>query len=78
MGFDAPARVRSIVTQDWQFSVYKGQDWGELYDLRNNPRQTHNLWAEPEYQAIRAQLFETMTEHLIGQMVESPRSSRMA
>jgi len=78
MGFDTPARVRSVVTQDWQFSVYKDQDWGELYDLRNDPLQTRNLWAEAEYQEVKAQFFESLTEHLIGQMDESPRSSRMA
>lgn len=78
MGFDKPARVRSVVSGNWQFSVYKGQDWGELYDLKNDPRQTRNLWAEKEYREVKIQLFETLTEHLIGQMDESPRSSRMA
>ena len=78
MGFDSPARVRSVVTQDWQLSVYKDQDWGELYDLQNDPRQTRNLWAEEAYREIKGELFETLTHHLIGQMDESPRSDRWA
>lgn len=78
MGFTQPARVRTVVTKDWQFSVYKDQSWGELYDLRNDPRQTRNLWTDPEHQQIKASLFETLAKHLIEQMDESPRSSRMA
>jgi arylsulfatase A-like enzyme len=78
MGFTQPARVRTVVTKDWQFSVYKDQSWGELYDLRNDPPQTRNLWTDPEHQQIKASLFETLAKHLIEQMDESPRSSRMA
>jgi len=78
MGFDQPARVRSVVTSDWQLSVYKGEDWGELYDLKNDPRQTRNLWSSEDHRQIKAELFEALTEHLIGQMDESPRSSRLA
>lgn len=78
MGFDAPARVRTLITDRWQFSFYRGQDWGEIYDLQNDPRQTHNLWSDTAYREIKGELFETLTDHLIGQMDESPRSSRMA
>ena len=34
MGFTPPARVRAVMTPDWQLTVYKDQDWGELYDRR--------------------------------------------
>jgi len=77
-GFDQSARVRSLITNDWQLSVYKDQDWGELYDLKNDALQTHNLWDSAEHAATKAALFELLTEQLIGQMDESPQSSRLA
>jgi len=77
-GFEVSARVRSIVTTDWQLSVYKDQDWGELYDLKNDQRQTHNLWDSAEHGAKKADLLEQLTQLLIGQMDESPQSSRLA
>ncbi|MEM6311346.1 MAG: sulfatase/phosphatase domain-containing protein, partial [Pseudomonadota bacterium] len=77
-GFDKPARVRSVVTHDWQLSVYKDQDWGELYDRRTDQRQTHNLWDDADHAAVRAEMFELLTAHLINQMDESPRSERLA
>ncbi len=77
-GFDSSARVRSIVKKEWQLSVYKDQTWGELYDLENDSRQTHNLWDSPAHSATKAALFEELTQLLIGQMDESPQSSRLA
>ena len=78
MGFDRPARVRTIVTADWQLSVYNGQDWGELYDLKHDPKQTTNLWNSRDHMDTRSELFEILTSQLIAQMDESPRASRMA
>jgi arylsulfatase A-like enzyme len=77
-GFDKSARVRTVVNQNWQLSVYKDQDWGELYDLKNDPLQTHNLWDSEAHASTKAALFEELTQQLIGQMDESPQSSRLA
>jgi arylsulfatase A-like enzyme len=33
---------RSIVTQDWKY-VYNGFDYDELYDLKNDPLEMHNV-----------------------------------
>ncbi|MEM6618835.1 MAG: sulfatase-like hydrolase/transferase [Pseudomonadota bacterium] len=78
MGFDAPARVRAVLTRDWQMTVYKDQPWGELYDLRADPGQTRNLWDDGAHGQKRAELFEILTHHLIAQMDESPRTTRLA
>jgi hypothetical protein len=54
------ARVRRIVNKGWQLSVYKGEDWGELYDLENDRRQTCNLWVSAEQAATKAAIFEEL------------------
>lgn len=78
LGFDAPARVRSLVTPDWRYTVYGGQDWGELYDLRSDPQETRNLWGSAAHSHTRAHLSERLSHHLIAQMDESPLSDRIA
>lgn len=78
LGFDSPARVRALVTPDWRYTVYHDQDWGELYDLKADPQETHNLWDSPDHSEIRAHLSERLTHHLIAQMDESPLSDRVA
>jgi arylsulfatase A-like enzyme len=78
LGFEDAARVRALVTSDWRYTIYKDQDWGELYDLRNDPQETHNLWDSADHASIRAHLAERMNHHLIAQMDESPRADRLA
>ena len=78
LGFEKPARVRALVTHRWRYTVYLGQPWGELYDLEQDPRETHNLWDSPAHKDVRAQLSERLTHHLIAQMDESPLSDRIA
>jgi arylsulfatase A-like enzyme len=78
LGFESPARVRALVTPEWRYTIYKDQDWGELYDLTNDPSETHNLWDMPEHFATRAHLSERLNHHLTAQMDESPLADRVA
>ena len=78
LGFDKPARVRALLTRNWRYTVYRDQDWGELYDIVNDPNETQNLWDSPDHQQIRADLSERLIHHLIAQMDESPQSNRLA
>jgi arylsulfatase A-like enzyme len=78
LGFAEPARVRSVVTKDWRYSVYRDQDWGELYDLKSDPKETNNLWDDPAQTKTRAYFAERLNNHLIAQMDESPLSDRIA
>lgn len=78
LGFETPARVRSLLTKRWRYTVYRDQPWGELYDLEADPRETHNLWDSPAHKSTRAHLSERLTHHLIAQMDESPQSDRIA
>ncbi|MFK7835963.1 MAG: sulfatase [Sulfitobacter sp.] len=78
LGFAEPARVRTLITQDWRYTVYRDQDWGELYDLKTDPDETENLWDSVAHQETRAHLAERLVHHLIAQMDESPQSDRIA
>ncbi len=78
LGFDNPARVRALVTQQWRYTMYLDQEWGELYDLQNDPHETNNLWDDPDHSKIRARLAERLNHQLTAQMDESPQSDRIA
>ena len=78
LGFAEPARVRSVVTKDWRYTIYRDQDWGELYDLKSDPKETNNLWDDPAHATTRAYFAERLNHHLIAQMDESPLSDRIA
>jgi len=78
LGFTEPARMRAVVSQKWRYTMYLDQDWGELYDLENDPDESHNLWDVEEYKTVRAELSERLNHHLTRQMDESPRANRIA
>lgn len=78
LGFERPARVRSIRTARWRFTLYQGEAWGELYDLAADPRETHNLWNSPDHSEVKAELALKLAHMLAGQMDESPISRLMA
>lgn len=78
MGFESPARVRTIVTRRHRMSVYGGQAWGELYDTKADPQNLNNLWDSPDHTEIKAELLEGLAHLLIKQMDDSPRAKRVA
>ncbi|MFK7752345.1 MAG: sulfatase [Sedimentitalea sp.] len=78
LGFEQPARVRALVTPQWRYTVYKDQDWGELYDLHADPNESHNLWDSAAHATTRAHFAQRMSQHLIAQMDESPLAERIA
>jgi len=72
-GYSSPARIRSLVSADWAFTVAGGEDWGELYNRNADPAQLSNLWDDAGHAEIRSSLNERLVRHLIAQMDESPR-----
>jgi len=77
-GMDKAARVRSVVSAQWRYTMYLDEDWGELYDLENDPNETRNLWDSESHREVRFQLAERLTHHLANQMDESPLPDRIA
>ncbi len=78
MGFETPARARSVMTKDWRMTVYRDEDWGELYDRANDPQQSRNLWDDPDFAAVKADMLERLAHQLIALMDDSPRALRSA
>ncbi len=51
---------QTFVHDDWKLVVYRHADYGELYDLAQDPDQYRNLWNEPAAQARRAALLHRL------------------
>ncbi|MEM7439502.1 MAG: sulfatase-like hydrolase/transferase [Pseudomonadota bacterium] len=78
LGFDTPARVRSITSPDWRLTTYGGENWGELYDLRSDPHETKNLWDDPDYSEQKSALSLALIEEMTAAMDESPPPTLLA
>lgn len=45
-------RVRSFITDRYKLTIYPGQIYGELFDLKEDPNELHNLWDNPGYEKL--------------------------
>jgi arylsulfatase A-like enzyme len=72
LSFDMPPRMRTLVTRRWRMSVYQGVEWGEIYDLDNDPDEMVNLWDDAAHEGVRAELMEILARKQIDLVDRSP------
>lgn len=48
--------VKTYVDERYKLTVYYGRDYGELFDLREDPGEVDNLWSKPDFASLKAQL----------------------
>ena len=77
-GLEPPVRLKTLVTEDWRVSLYDGSDLAEMYNLRNDPHEMRNLWNNPDYIAVQADLMERMAREMIYYTDLSPAPHRRA
>jgi arylsulfatase A-like enzyme len=78
MGFPSRARVRTLVTDRYRLSVFDGVEWGELYDLREDPYEMANLWFDPDRQELLRDLLARLSREMIANSETSPRPTGLA
>ncbi|HEY5607500.1 MAG TPA: sulfatase-like hydrolase/transferase [Alphaproteobacteria bacterium] len=78
MGFRGPIRCRTLVTRRWRTTIYHGVEWGELYDLDEDPDELRNLWDDPHHAAVRSHLMELMARKQMELVDRSPLPTAMA
>lgn len=57
-------RFKCWVTDEWKLAIYFGETFGELYDLKNDPDEKHNLFADPAFAQVKAELMIDMLHDL--------------
>lgn len=75
---DLPPRLRTVVTEDWKMTVYLDQDWGELFDRKNDPHELKNLWDVPDAAKTRQDLLWDLTQEMMRAIDRSPRPLALA
>jgi arylsulfatase A-like enzyme len=48
--------VKTYVNRRYKITVYYSRDYGELFDLQEDPQEINNLWGKPEYAGLKADL----------------------
>ena len=75
MAFPPNFRARTLLADDWRLTIYSCVDWGELYNLKNDPLEFENLWADPAHSGVRAALTEQLARQMMVLAESSPRAT---
>ncbi|MEM6459207.1 MAG: sulfatase-like hydrolase/transferase [Planctomycetota bacterium] len=54
--------LRTLVTPRYKLTVYRGRDWGELFDLDEDPGELRNRFDDAGYRGVRAELMERLVQ----------------
>lgn len=57
--------VKMLRCDEWKLVYYPDQDYGELYNLQNDPDESVNLFASTEHRPVRDRLTQTLLNRLI-------------
>jgi len=58
--------LKTCVDDRYKITVYYRRDYGEMFDLREDPNETNNLWAKPEFAALKAELAMKLLQAEMG------------
>jgi uncharacterized sulfatase len=61
--------LKTCVDERYKITVYYGKDYGELFDLEQDPGEVHNLWDDPDAQPLKSALLLKLTH---AQMESEP------
>ena len=48
--------VKTYVNERYKITVYYNRDYGELFDLQEDPQEVNNLWNSPGHAELKAEL----------------------
>ena len=54
-----------VRSQEWKLVHFLGEPFGQLFDLRNDPKENVNLWDDPQHQDRKQELLEVMRNWLM-------------
>lgn len=71
-GLGRTPRERTLVTDRYRMSIFQDQEWGELYDLQQDPNELRNLWDDGNFSRVRSDLTIRLLHRLIEVDDRSP------
>jgi len=61
----APARMRTLVTEDWKLTVFAGSQNGRLFHYSSDPEELNNRWNDPDCESIQRTLERRLLEEVV-------------
>lgn len=63
------SHIKTYVNHTHKLTIYFNRDYGELFDLENDPKEINNLWDDPTSAQLKAEL---TTKLIFAEMEKEP------
>jgi arylsulfatase A-like enzyme len=68
------ARIRHLITEDYKLTVYEGLDnFGDIYDRKNDPHELNNLWDKKDFRDKRFKLVNKLLQENLKAQSKFPK-----
>jgi len=67
-----------LITDQHKFTVYPEQEYGELFDLDEDPGELHNRWRDDAYGDLKDRLYQELVDKLVLQEGAVPSRRNVA
>ncbi|MFX0075713.1 MAG: sulfatase, partial [Candidatus Hermodarchaeota archaeon] len=68
------SRLRHLITEEYKLTVYEGvEDFGDIYDRKNDPNELHNLWNDINFREIRFNLVNKLLHENLKAQTKNPK-----
>jgi arylsulfatase A-like enzyme len=77
-GVEGETVMRTLVTDQYRITYYRGAPWGELYDLERDPHEMHNLWDDESASRVKKDMTELLLREMLSMAETSPLPKALA
>jgi arylsulfatase A-like enzyme len=72
-------RLRTLVTDDYKLTIYKGIDnYGDLFDRKNDPYELKNLWFDESCKEVRFKLVNKLIHEVLKAQSDYPHKQAIS
>ena len=68
------SRLRHLITEDYKLTIYEGVDnFGDIYDRKQDPYELNNLWNNKDYRETRFKLVNKLLHENLKAQTKNPK-----
>lgn len=76
---DTKVRVRTLITDDYKLTLYKGlENYGDLFDRKQDPKEIKNLWHDDNFKEVRYDLINKMAQEILKAQSDYPHKQAIS
>ncbi|MHA1792831.1 MAG: hypothetical protein ACTSVI_09320, partial [Promethearchaeota archaeon] len=74
--YNTPFSIRVLIDNHFKLVVYHEREFGELYDIKNDPDQIVNLWSNPSFSSVKSSMMMKLLSSEMNKRQPNPNWSR--